>query len=139
MTPELKWVKKWRSEISQFRVTSFVKAISEPQTLFKVLKASNTAGAQKCRTLQFHILTQDLLKTVLFKELQIKPCGDLKSGRIWILNDRKEVCFQMVQILNELWNLKAQPFETNQNGSHFVFAIWNPYCTYVSFDLRSIQ
>ena len=44
--------------------------------------------------------------------------GDLKSGLVWILNGRKKAKLQMVQILNGIWNLKAQPFVIGTNGSH---------------------
>ena len=46
--------------------------------------------------------------------------GDLKSWLVWILNGRKEVGLQMVQISNLIWNSKAQPFEIRTNGCHFI-------------------
>ena len=37
-----------------------------------------------------------------------------------ILNGQKEVGLQIVQILNVIWNLEAQPFEIQTNGRHFI-------------------
>ena len=46
--------------------------------------------------------------------------GDLKSRLVWISNGQKEVGFQMVRILNGIWNLEAPAFEIQTNGRQFV-------------------
>ena len=44
----------------------------------------------------------------------------LKSGLVCILNGRKEAELQMVWLLNGIWSTKAQPYEIQTNGRHFV-------------------
>ena len=62
-------------------------------------------------------LEQDVL---LFSGTVTISSVDLKFGLFWILNGRKEVGLQMVQLSNEIWNLEAQPFEILTNGRHLV-------------------
>ena len=103
--------------------------ISPLNFLFRILTMTKQQLRKKKTTTKMTNLT--FLKRIQTFQLKnfwgfiIQVYSDLKSGLLWILNSRKEVGLQMVQILKGIWNREAQPIKILTNGCHFVKHIWN--------------
>ena len=115
------WIVQWGFEYQTSLVFKLSKVIQSPNC--PVFECCLSTGLNLVQYSDHHLNTLQVKVPYLdvsIVQMFTKYSRDLKPGLAWIWTDPKEVDLQIVQILNGIWNLEAQPFKIWTSGPHYV-------------------